>query len=613
MQNPNIDYDLYKEQKEYLEYCLTKHETGEGKFLVLNHEAGFGKSVTTDSTIINNPSRKYLLVKKYNNEKNESQKRMEDSINWIFGKMEPGTVIVVNADNSSKYEKDDPEMLVNSNVLIISHEKYKLLSTGGRIDLYKKNRHTLIIDEYMDVPIVNLNSKSLHNYRTLYPNELGRNEFNKLEDFFSGILKSSESSKNKIGNMCLVNLPKTHKNKTAKMLEILKDLKDMYYFNISEITSNVEGHKFNDQPITHLTYLQFFAEIESFLTNQSIYSNYQKALYAFRKFDFWTLKNNIILDASGNILKEYNLNEMFKVETQKTIFNYSNTSIHIKDFNSFKYHIEHDFSKIPLESIKKYIEPIKKYIKSTTNDDDEVLIVNYKSHDKYFEEFKDLVYFDTNWHGNILGKNTWTSFNKLFVNSIFNLPEPAYILIYSFYSNKTIRKNDLNIKSKGVNGRIFSNKAIEELKQNFILHHLYQTIKRINRRLDKKCDIYIVIDNDNFSNSIKKLLQNVNLDFDYALEFPKTILQEKKEANKKFIAIEKELKRLSIIDPRENEEFTKKNFCKATGLERAKLKQELAINKTNRELCERYFVDLKKTFLNKSIKLICFKNQKTTQ
>ena len=391
------------------------------------------------------------------------------------------------------------------------------------------------------------------------------------------------------------------------MLEKLDDLKLFFKNNSKVILSNLENIKYKDQPISYLTFYKFFSEIESFLTNQCIYSSYRKSLSTYRRFDFWTLQNNIILDASGSILTEYTLNETkFKVEPQDSVFNYSDTIIHIKDANSYKSYIEKKFDKNRTSSTKKYLEPIKKFIKKNLKDqEDEILIVNYKDHHSFFDEFKNIVYIHNSWHGNILGKNTWRTCNKLFINSTFNLPAQAYILIYSFYSDKPIRKTDLRIKTEN-NKRVFSNKKIELLKQNYILHNLYQTIKRVNRDLDKKCDIYVVTNNAHFQNKINNLLQDVNLAYDYNVELPKTIQEEKKETNEKYIAIANELERLSRTDRNYYKEFYKTEFCKKTGLKSAKLKQELYYNKAQRELCEKYGVNLIQTFKTGS-RLIVFK------
>lgn len=65
----DIDNCEFEKQRSELKKYLSECETGKNEFVVLNNEAGFGKSRITDSILINDRRRCYLLVKKYNDEK----------------------------------------------------------------------------------------------------------------------------------------------------------------------------------------------------------------------------------------------------------------------------------------------------------------------------------------------------------------------------------------------------------------------------------------------------------------------------------------------------------------------------------------------------------------
>ena len=472
--NQNIKMEQFRNQREELEYFLTKHETGIGKFLVVNNEAGFGKSRFSDKAIINEEGRNYLLVKKYNSEKAQSYQNMKDTLDDVWG-MQNGNdtvkILVINAENSSEYESQRQNELLNTKIVIISHEKYRLLSGGGALGLYKHGRHTLIIDEYIDVPIVNINATYFHETRGLFPRDCGRDQFNKVEDFLVDLLQTIHTLEdlNK-GNLKLIEL----NNQEKKSLLILVDeLESFYRSNYSFILRQTENIKLRDQSVTHMTYAKFFSEIRSIINNQCIYAPYNRVLSTFRTFDFWSLKNNIILDASGGILREYRIHPKFKLKKQEKVFDYRDTTIHINCLSSLKHNIENKFGEDEKESMKNYFEPIIRYIENNHINEDNTLIVNYKAHDVYFLDLKNnLSGINTAWHGNILGKNDWRQCNKLYINSILNLPEAVYVLIYSFYSKKKITEEFLAI-SNTRDGRAFQMKEIELIKQNFILHNLY--------------------------------------------------------------------------------------------------------------------------------------------
>ena len=335
------DQELYLRQRELLKYYFTEHETGSDKFIVMNNEAGFSKSRLADETIINNPKRNYLLVKKYNSEKFESLECMKKTEDIFWGGEIPREyVLVINADNSSNYESDAMADLIKAKIVIISHEKYKLLSYSNKLGLYTNNRHTLIIDEYLDVPIISVNEDYFKHRRVLFPHHLGWKEFLDLENYFCYIIKNYKEFTIASGSMRLLDLSKTHKSEVASMLSRLETIEQYFQSNMANILALAEESSIKKKPITYLTYIQFFTEIRSLLENQCIYISYEKSLSTVRKFKFWTLQNNIILDASGDILSEYRLNERFEIKQQKRVFDYSDTTIHFKEANSLKYTIE---------------------------------------------------------------------------------------------------------------------------------------------------------------------------------------------------------------------------------------------------------------------------------
>lgn len=609
-----LDQQEVDNQVKYLNYCLTQLETGKNKFFVLNNEAGFSKSRITDVTVALNYGRKYLLVKKFNDEQWQSLENMRERISsedWDFGTIPNDRIVLIHAGNSNLYENELGYKLelITADIVIISHEKYRLLSNSNKLHLYTKNRHTLIIDEFLELPIIRISERYLKDCSVLFPSkDLGRDDYVEIQDFFLNLLKS-DIELVKRSNMALLELSKTNKQGANIVLEKLTQLKALFNGNMAQFLEGREDILYKGQPITYLTYVRFFNDIESIIKNQSIFCSFDKCLSTFQNFRFWTLKNNIILDASGDILSEYKLNsELFELKPQKKVFNYDNTTIHIKAFNSFKSNIESKFAKDnSSESTRLYLTSISKYIESTQKPEDKTLIVNYKRH---FEDYTDLWNIPgTNcaWHGNILGKNDWREFNKLFINSIYNVPDANYILSYSFFKSRRITKNDLKMKLIG-GSRQYQNTAIEELKQNFILHNLYQTIKRINRDVNQKSSIYIVTNNKHFLNNIQELMVNIHMFSNYRLSLPKIYRTPAQlEKDKELQLVEAELNRLLSIDKSNRREFLKAEFCQKLGWKTNTLKEKFTSVKKIKNLCEKYRVDLKKTFRTTSVKHIHFK------
>jgi len=599
-----VDIEEYERQKSLLKYYLTEYETGQDKFVVLNNEAGFSKSKLTDSCIINETRRKYLLVKKYNDEKYQSYENMMESIEVIWGNIPSDYVVVINANNSYDYENVLVDRLTGAQVVIISHEKYKLLSRSGKIGLYKKDRHTMIIDEYMEVPIVTINASYFNKIRSLFPKDLGRDEFSKIEDLFADIIEKEKDVK----NMHLVKLQK-YKRILEELLNELETFYDANYDHYDKILEKLNNN------LSHYDYKKFFTDIKSIISNQAIYSPFTKSISTYKSFDFWTLKNNIILDASGDILSEYKLNpQLFEIVPQKKVFDYSNTTVHIKRHRSYKSTIDIKFNSEGKDNSKeRYFKPIVKFIKANHFSADQTLIINYLEHQKYFKELQKIEGIYLSYHGNILGKNDWRECNKLFINSTFNLPEEAYLLIYSFYSGKRLRKTDFRIETK--DHRCFKKKIIEQLKQNFILHNFYQEIKRINRDLIKEAHIYVITDNEYFISKIPELMKNVNVKFDYNIELPE--INSNRNSLKErplYIAIKDELERIAQTDLKDAERVSKKQFCQNVSqnsqdvrITTADLKKKFN-RKYIKELCESYGVDYKRTF-KKHSRYIYFKKQ----
>ncbi|MEQ8235158.1 MAG: hypothetical protein ABRQ23_00090 [Syntrophomonadaceae bacterium] len=626
----HMDLNIYHQQEEELKKYLTKGNTGSEKFIVLNYETGFGKSRITDRAIVANIFRKYLLVKRYNSEKDESLKTMKEvlEIEWEESPFkgcdavsEEERIVVINTDNSYEYEKS-PEgriRLIEAQIVIISHEKYRLLSDSHLLRLYTSGRDTLIIDENIEVPIFSISSQYFDDYKILFNYDLGGSEFHSIHEKFRELMtilrcsKEAEDANNE-GNMSLIEM-KNYERQFG-INDELRKLEGIFKNHYHKIIESTRNSTIRGIPITALDYYRFFTEIKSVMENQCIYSFFYNALFTFRKFNFWTLENNIILDASGDILTQYKLNPKFEVIKKTPIFDYSETSIHHKNAKSNKSEIDENFSSITgingekLKSVGSYLYSIAQYIAGHHDDKrDKTLVITHKDHNKTFERLMTSIKPSENiytaWHGNILGKNDWRDCNKLFISSIYNLPEPAYILMYSFYSGKKIKSSYLKVKIEN-NQRVFKTRAIEELKRSFIVHNIYQEMKRINRNVDRAADIYLITDIKYLKGKIKSLMKNVGFIEDYDIKLPPK--RNSFETRDIYQTIENELIRMSQADKSDKYQFSKELFCQNTRIESNRLKEKLEVGYI-KELCDKYNLDYKKTF-NKGSRYLYFLKKK---
>lgn len=164
---------------------------------------------------------------------------------------------------------------------------------------------------------------------------------------------------------------------------------------------------------TLISYIKF---IKYFYNNPNVIA-YNGRAYAYNnKINYFMLKNNIMLDASGKFLELYNLSDKFQIENSERVINHSNTTINFIDENSAT-------DAINRNSV--YFTELTKYIKKHVTNDDKVLIIGreddkqeFINNDILFESGKvEFTNFDA-----MRGKNDRADFNKCFVIHTPNQP-----------------------------------------------------------------------------------------------------------------------------------------------------------------------------------------------
>ena len=614
---PKIDYSLLNQQEEEIRNYILNETTGKDKILVLAYEASMGKSRITDSTLKLNPDKKILYVKKFNDEQKVSMQRILDTNeNDIFQLLvTQRNVVLIDASNSYDYEHNNPGKLKNANIVIISHKRYQLISNNQKLKkLYSEGRDILIIDEYVEPEVYTLNEEFFRDKSKLFPNDFltGKDHIRagdalKIEECFEKIFKMIEDDKeHKLGtnkNMRLINIiddiqDDIDKNIDQELLSLLKNkvnMLDAYY---------KENRKFllMTSKCKEYEYQEYFDCLKAVLGQQIIYEKCLKkgrtvfSFHTLNNFSYWTLNHNLILDASGGILYEYKLNPLFQIERKTRVFDYSNTNAHFCSTKSFQTDVQNNYGKNANESIKNFLSILSDYIVGNNKTYDKTFIVLYEKYERLLEsliwknqhngKMKGLV--SVNHYKNLVGKNDWRDFNKIYLPMQFNIPEYLYLLYYSFASNKILIEGDFEIVVED-DLRKFKNSDIEKVKLGHQVHETYQTLKRINRDNTYKSDFYIITNDERIIGLFPNLFKNivVKMDFDIPLEEIKTETKKKKKA--KWENIKKLMSEL-LNDPNGSASL-KSNWAKAIETSKDYLGQYIERNNYLNQ-----YIDIKRSF-----------------
>lgn len=619
---PRLDKKLLIKQEQTIRNYITKFETGIDNICVLAFEASMGKSRITDSTLKLDSKDKYIYVKKFNDEQKVSRERILETneksiLDELFNQEK---VLLIDSSNSHLYENTSQDILKNAQVIIISHKKYQLISNNSRlVKLYSEGRNILIIDEFMEPEIYELNELYFREKSKLWPHKKDDPDHNirtgialDIENAFTEIIKKIDENKlNRVGskgNMRLINnimdlCEEVGEELLLKLQDDINKIKDYYQKHKSKLyKESKNNHEYNE----------YFNFLDSFMMQQIIFQRYRNntSLFTLNYFKYWTLKNNLILDASGGILHEYKLNPLFNVKKQKQIYDYQQTTCHVCVKKSFQTNVQNDYDILTWESTTKFLKVIGEHITKNNKSYDKTFIVLYEKYEKEFNQIlserkrskKLKGDFSINHYLNIVGKNDWRIFNKIYIPIQFNIPEYIYLLYYSFASGKPLTDDDFRITTND-NNRVFENEDIENIKLGHQLHHLYQTLKRVNRDNNRKTDFYLIMDDKRITRKIKLLFKNINCDLEFKIPLGEIEKETKLKKERKKNTIKQLLSKIRL-NPNCKESY-KDCFCNAIGIKNKYLKQEMI-----RHYHDRYSdVDMRNTFKSTACKQVILKQE----
>lgn len=235
-----------------------------------------------------------------------------------------------------------------------------------------------------------------------------------------------------------------------------------------------------------------------------------KTLYTYdNSIEYFTLDNNIILDASAKFHSLYSISDVFQVINADRIVDHSSWTVHICLQNSTAYHKHHNDD---------FYKDVINFILNHYDENDQVLLlgleedtINLKNE---FSKTLDEINIAMENFQAMRGKNEWEDFNKCIIIHNPAMSNAYYAFEYMLYTGKELTDEDLSIQKIGRNMGFKNNSTLESLRKTDIVSNIYQGLKRINRgteRFGRKADVYILNSDEEIHKLIIEQLKDVNI------------------------------------------------------------------------------------------------------
>lgn len=532
-------------QKEVLKTAVLDYMNE--NFVVFNNECGTGKSVTTLKILLGLKDKKCLFVTLRNG----------DSINYckqLNLKNGKDYAIAINTVTTDKQTFNRIKKTLNKyKVIFISHEKYKVLSTDKKQrEFFSKGRHTLVIDEFIDMvkgSDISLNVKYIAEFETNLQERAYRNLYSQCVSEIEEYLKSDKKLQTFFNTKQNV---KTIMKRINKLKTVIKQDKDTK-FNISKA-----------QIINKIDELKHFYTQTCVVDGNTIYCTN-------REIGYWKLDNNIILDASGKLNPYDGLG--FNILEQTKVLDHKLWTFNIIKTNT---------SKSAKERAINFYEEINSKV------DDDTLVVGNVNDEQY------IVAENKNHFGNLTGSNQYRDLKNCVVCHNPNMPFRQYVLEYLYYYNvKMDNRNSWSGSNQGKgDSKVFrfNEKKFEEYRQKRNVNEIYQAIKRVNRQMEHK-SIITIYNND--MEQMERLLNmfegdyTVNV-FENTIEFEKSNMEKYNEERKnnshasKFITLCGDIMKLKHIDMQQQKKNRKGEFETIQGkYKKSAISEYLKVDKKN--------------------------------
>ena len=248
-------------------------------------------------------------------------------------------------------------------------------------------------------------------------------------------------------------------------------------------------------------------EYKQLFGNMCLYFD-KKLITTDRRYKYWFLENNIMLDASGELQIAYSLNkEEFELKHCEKVLDHGKwkiINIPVTTTSSVKERITNFYDVVNAE--------INKY-------GDDILVVGKKDE----MHFINVPEANKGYFGNITGSNQWYDKKNVAIIQTHNLSDVDYILKFLHYSKGKLDENfNLNARCIGRSHKMiysFTDERLESIRVYWIASEIYQAIKRVNRNMVHTTDVIIFLNNEKIISLVQEQMKNCNLEvIDYEKE-----------------------------------------------------------------------------------------------
>ncbi|QDA29705.1 hypothetical protein FGY93_23580 [Paenibacillus polymyxa] len=523
---------------------MLEGETDPNTFVVIDLEASLGKSVETNRILKEyiesyqftgqnhgKPYRKFLLVKRFAKDVEDSAQYIGENVDKLYQGFGDSSVritgkgqhvIGITSDNWSYY-RQNLEVVRDSDVLIITHSRYKMLCENNELrQWFTEGRHTQIIDERIDFDIVSFSRSDYDTILSVSPHTLHPLLYDATNSLLNQIdacerMKTSEGKK-----LSSRGIIRCHPK--IDSLEPLYELCNVINKNKEEIIRDNGRSAYNNL-------MGIVQKLELFYKNACYYNYHSLSTYN-RNYRLFCLANNIILDANGQIDHLYSVkngNIKFILDKQSRIIDHSGSTItHIK-FNTSKTSIH---KKLNTETNQnEYFEKVSNFIKRNYKFGKRYLIVLQKEfvlsdnsdEGDFIRQLRQVGFTDiavgdeyngeaisVNWYGNLIGKNTWRDFDCCYLIGTPNSRFESHVIHLCQYTDKHDWRIGLGVVKNGKT-KSFKNPDLEKIRKSTIVSDMYQTVKRVQRNPKPQAEIYIVTSEEEVFSGVAKQLKNVKI------------------------------------------------------------------------------------------------------
>ena len=438
-------------------------------FRVFQLECGTGKSFTALMSIIDKHTSLISKGTLYVTKLTRDGKKIAQEINSAF---KEDVAFALNSETISG-NIDMQQKLKKYPIIIITHEQYEILAKNETLrKKFVDNRELLLIDEWLSL----CEKKEItRSDIVLLENQL-QNKY--LIELFHEITLEIEK--------CLIKEKKGRKffNAKSNVNEIRKKcnkLKDM-------IKENLDNNFLASFRSTKNELCRQIDDIVHFYNGTCLL--WEHKLYTIdRTIKYWTLNNNIILDASASLNGAYRLRKnLFVIENYESVLDYKNWEI---------ININENSSQNGQKNYTNFFEVVKKIADNLGKD--ETLIVDRKdnSNKQYFG-------YHSSYYANLRSNNDYKDMKNIIIAYTPYLPDVDIVLEYLYFSqncycDKEETTNHGWCEISEWTGRKdgatyeLSNKEFELFRKQHVANEIYQAIKRVNRDMTKETKVVVII------------------------------------------------------------------------------------------------------------------------